>query len=138
MPMSTSPEIPGFPVWFPPNCPPPEAPDAGGIVFRFVAKNPVAEEDFRSHHELGLAPRAKPCIRAGLSVFRNLVSARRKLRELRERYPARYGTHIAKGSLSAEHGKIMQQGGDPDHHTWWAFEGVERRASFQVVETLES
>ena len=136
--MSTQSATLQFPKWFPPDCPPTGASDASGIVFRFATKNPVAAEDFLSHHELGLAPKAKPCSRAGLSVYRTISSARRRLRELRDRSPARFGPHIAEGSLSAEHGKIKQEGGDPDHHEWWAYEGVERHAPFRIVETLES
>ncbi len=93
--MSTTPAGLRFPQWFPPDCPPPGASDAGGVVFRFATRNPVAAEDFLSHHELGLAPKAKPCSRAGLSVYRTIASARRRLRQLRERDPARFGPHIA-------------------------------------------
>jgi hypothetical protein len=136
--MSTDPARLRFPEWFPPDCPPAWASDAGGIVFRFTTKNPVAVDDFLSHHELGLAPKAKPCGRAGLSVYRTIASARRKLRQLRERFPARFGPHIAEGSLAAEHGKIVQEGGEPDHHEWWAYQSVDRHVLFRVVETLES
>ncbi len=136
--MSTTPASLRFPQWFPPDCPPPEASDAGGVVFRFATRNPVAAEDFLSHHELGLAPKAKPCSRAALSVYRTIASGRRRLRQLRERDPARFGPHIAEGSLAAEHGKIMQEGVDPDHHEWWAYEGVQRHAPFRIAETLES
>jgi hypothetical protein len=136
--MSTNPASLRFPEWFPSDCPPPEASDAGGVVFRFAKRNPVAALDFLSHHELGLAPKAKPCSRAGLSVYRTIALARRKLRQLRERFPARFGAHIAEGSLAAEHGKIMQEGADPDHHEWWAYEGFERHALFRIAETLES
>jgi hypothetical protein len=127
-----------FPEWFPPGCPRSDAPDASGVVFRFASKNPVAAEDFCSHHELGLAPNAKPCSRVSLSVYRTIAPARRKLRQLRDRYPARFGPHIAEGSLAAEHGKLMQEGADPDHYEWWAYEGVERHAPFRIVETLGS
>lgn len=136
--MSANPASPRFPQWFPPDCPPPGASDAGGVVFRFATRNPVAAEDFLSHHELGLAPKAKPCSRASLSVYRTITSARRRLRQLRERFPARFGPHIAEGSLAAEHGKIIQEGADPDHHEWWAYEGVQRHAPFRIAETLDN
>jgi hypothetical protein len=125
-----------FPKWFPPDCPPITASDAGGIVFRFVMHNPIDPQDFLSHHELGLAPKAQPCRRCGLSVYLNLGAARKKLRELRDRSPERFGSHIAEGSLNASHGKIKQGGADPDHHEWWPYEGVARHQPFRIVETL--
>lgn len=126
-----------FPHWFPANCPPTAAMDANGVVFRFATKSPVDPHDFLSHSELGLAPRSQPCRRCGLSVYRNLASARRKLRELRDRLPDRFGPHIAEGTLFAEHGKIKQEGKDLDHYEWWAYDGIERHAPFRIVESLE-
>lgn len=126
-----------FPDWFPENCPPADAANADGIVYRFATKNPVDARDFLSHRELGLAPRAQACRRCSLSVYRTLLSARRKLRELRERFPDRFGPYIAEGTLLAEHGKIKQEGTDSDHHEWWAYDGVERHGPFRIVESLE-
>ena len=114
------------------------AQDADGVVYRFATKNPIATEDFLSHHELGLAPRASACRRCSLSIYRTIAAARRKLRELRDRFPDRFGSHIAEGNLSADDGKIKQQGTDPDHHEWWAYEGVSRHAKFRIVETLQN
>jgi hypothetical protein len=134
--MSTQPTSSKFPDWFPANCPPVTAADTSGIVYRFVMNDPIDPKDFLSHHELGLAPRAQPCRRCGLSVYRSLDAARTKLRDLRNRYPARFGSYIAEGSLTAQHGKIKQEGADPEHHEWWAYEGVARHEPFRVVETL--
>ena len=41
------------------------------------------------------------------------------------------------GLLTAAHGKIKQEGSEPDHHEWWAYSGVERHVPFRVIETLE-
>lgn len=128
----------GFPEWFPPSCPPTCAPDASGIVFRFATQSPISADDFLSHFELGLAPTANACSRASLSVYRDLAPARKKLRQLRDRFPARFGPHIAEGLLAAEHGKLMQNGSDPDHLEWWAYKGVERHTPFRIADTLES
>ena len=136
--MATSPSTHQFPDWFPQSCPPFDATDADGVVYRFATKSPVAAEDFLSHHELGLAPRAQACRRCSLSLYRTLAAARRKLRELRDRSPERFGPHIAEGNLSAAHGKIKQEGSDPDHHEWWAYEDVVRHAAFRIVETVQS
>jgi len=135
--MSMQSNPPQFPHCFPPNCPPATSSDAGGVVYRFAMKNPVDAQDFLSHYELGLAPRSNPCRRCSLSVYRSLDSARKKLRELRDRSPDRFGSYIAEGSLTAAHGKIKQEGADPDHHEWWAYDGVIRHAPFRVVESLE-
>ena len=128
----------GFPDWFPPRCPPAAAADVDGIVYRFVAKDPVDAEDFRSHHELKLALHANPCRRCSLSVYRSLEIARDRLRGLRTRNPKRAEKHIAKGELTPDDGKLSQAGQDSDHYEWWAFDGVERHRTFQIVERLEA
>ena len=136
--MSMQSSGPKFPDWFPRNCPPPPAADADGIVFRFVAKDPVEAGDFRSHHELGLALQSNPCRRCSLSVYKSLKIARDRLVGLRVRNPKRAERHIARGELTPSDGKLSQAGKDPDHFEWWVFEGVERHRSFQVVERLEA
>ncbi len=127
-----------FPDWFPKPCPPETAVDAHGIVYRFAARKPIHPDDFRSHHELGLAPRATPCSRCSLSVYRTLNVARVKLLELRDRFPDRFGPHIAEGGLEARYGKLKQEGKEPDHQEWWAYEGIERHEPFRIVETLST
>jgi hypothetical protein len=122
---------------FPDDCPPPAAIDVEGTVFRFAKNDPVNPEDFLSHYELGLAPTAPPCRRVGLSVYRTLAAARRKLQELRDRSPDRYGRFIAEGTLDARCGKIKQEGKDPDHHEWWPYDGIEAHAPFRIVCELD-
>jgi hypothetical protein len=58
------------------------------------------------------------------------------LRKLRKRNPLRAERLIARGALTATDGVMSQAGNDPEHHEWWAFDGVERHRSFQVVERL--
>lgn len=70
-----------FPDWFPPNRPDAATPDADGVVFRFVAKDPIDPADFRSHHELNLAPQSNRCRRCSLSVYKSLEIARDTLEE---------------------------------------------------------
>ena len=135
---SMPPTPPRFPVWFPPDCPPSSAGDAHGVVFRFVANDPVNPGDFLSHYELGLALQANPCRRCSLSVYKSQEIARTKLRGLRMRNPKRAEKHIARGELTPAVGKPGQAGQDPDHYEWWAFDGVERHQSFRVVERLEA
>jgi hypothetical protein len=136
--MSTQPASLEFPDWFPPDCPSDATPLADGTVFRFVARDPVDAEDFRSHYELGLALQSNPCRRCSLSVYKNLAAAREKLRGLRKRNPQRAERHIAQGNLTNDDGKMDQAGNDPDHYEWWAFKGIERHRSFRVIERVES
>ena len=126
-----------FPEWFPQGCPPADAEDASGTIYRFVRRgNPIEPQEFLSYHETGEAPNGSPCERCGLSVFRKIEDLRRTLRHLWRNYPRRtYGSHVVKRELSASDGKIKPTRG-PGHHTWWAYEGVERHASFEFVETV--
>ncbi len=41
-----------FPDWFVANCPPNDAYDTSGTVFRFVATIPVDPDEFLSYHRL--------------------------------------------------------------------------------------
>jgi len=113
--------------------------ECGGTVYRFVEVDPPADGDFLSHYERGLAPTAEPCLRCGLSVFLALEVAVARLRELRERFPGRkFGDSIAEGKLDPSHGEIMQTGRDREHHTWWPYDGIDRRGPFKIVRTIPS
>jgi hypothetical protein len=126
-----------FPDYFPPDCPPDEAVECRGIVYRFVEVDPPAPGDFLNHYERGLAPMAEPCLRCGLSVFLNVEVAVDRWKALRERFPGRkFGNHIAEGHLDPSHGKIVQTGRDREHHTWWPYDGIDRREPFRVVRTI--
>jgi hypothetical protein len=125
-----------FPDWFVADCPPVDADDASGMVFRFVATIPVDPGEFRSYHETGERPNAPPCQRCGLSVFRTADDIRRLLRFLWKAYPGRvFGPHIVKRELVPGEGRIKLTGGH-GHHTWWACEGVARHERFEFVETV--
>lgn len=136
--MSTqSDQQPRFPDWFVPNCPPNDAVEATGTVYRFVAANPADPQEFLSYHETDERPNAAPCQRCGLSVFERLENVRGTLRHLWKTYPKKsYGPHVVKRELSPADGKIKATG-SPGHRTWWAYEGVERHASFEFVETIQ-
>jgi hypothetical protein len=69
-----------FPSDWPTHCPPPDAPEAEGEVFRIVSTNPPTAGDFRSYFDLGLRPRADACRRRGLSLLRDLDEAIRSAR----------------------------------------------------------
>jgi hypothetical protein len=119
-----------FPKDWPQSCPPADAVDAVGEVFRIVRNSPPAAGDMASHHETGRLPKAPPCLRCGLSVFREVRDALHQ----RELLP-KLGKFIAKGVLKPEHGKTkLTDGTQPTHTTWWAYEGMQRESIFIVRE----
>jgi hypothetical protein len=121
-----------FPEDWPDGCPSDETPDAVGDVFRIVKENPVTAEDMKSHHETGKLPRADPCLRCGLSVFRVLEDALNQQKLL-----PKLGNRIAKALLGAAHGKACPtKGQQPTHTTWWPYEGVDRSLPFVVVQEV--
>lgn len=121
-----------FPQDWPFGCPPADTPDAAGDVFRIVKGNPVTPEDMQSHYETGRLPKADPCLRCGLSVFRELEDALNQQKLL-----PKLGNRIAKAPLEAAHGKAcLTKGQQPTHTTWWSYEGVDRAALFLVVQEV--
>lgn len=118
-----------FPKDWPINCPPSDADDARGEVYRIVKHEPPEDADLESHHENGRLPKAPPCLRCGLSVFREIRDAVHQ----RHLIP-KLGSLIAQATLQAEHGKTkLTEGKQPTHATWWAYEGVDRAGLFSVV-----
>jgi hypothetical protein len=121
-----------FPKDWPASCPAADTPDAAGDVFRIVKDNPVTAEDMQSHHETGKLPKADPCLRCGLSVFRVIEDALNQQKLL-----PKLGKRIAKAMLEAAHGKAcLTKGQQPTHTTWWPYEGVERSVLFLVVQEV--
>jgi hypothetical protein len=118
-----------FPQDWPNDCPPPDAVAAAGEVFRLVKTNPPTAADLASHRETGRLPNAPPCLRCGLSVFRDVQDAVHQ-----QRLIPKLGRWIARGTLSVEHGQTKQTPSQqPTHTTWWAYEGINRAALFTVV-----
>lgn len=118
-----------FPADWPEKCPPGDAIDAEGIVYRLVKHWPPRDTDLASHWEMGRLPNAPACLRCGLSVFRELqdVLHQRKLLP-------KLGNTIAQATLSAEHGKTkLTTGQQPTHTTWWAYQNVNRAGLFEIV-----
>jgi hypothetical protein len=121
-----------FPDDWPAGCPAANTPDAEGEVFRIVKENPVSVADMLSHHETGRLPKADPCLRCGLSVFRELEDALNQQRLL-----PKLGTRIAKAVLLPVHGKAnLTKGQQPTHSTWWPYRDVERAQLFVVVQEV--
>lgn len=128
---------PGYPA----NCPPPEAEDANGTVYRLVHQQPPDPTDFRTHAELKLAPRADPCERCGLSVYARETDAVAKYLEVVGRFGkegTKIGRLVAQLVLNPSHGRILatpNQRTHDSHHTWWPYSGSDRLSCFdQIVE----
>lgn len=118
-----------FPLDWPVGCPPTSAQSTAGDVFRLVSADPPVTKDLQTHHETGRLPRADPCLRCGLSVFRNLRDALHQ----RQLLP-KLGKFVARGTLAAGHGKsALTPGTQPTHTTWWPYIEVSRHTLFVVV-----
>ena len=118
-----------FPADWPIDCPPGDAVDAAGVVFRIVKHAPPLGEDLASHQESGRLLKAPACLRCGLSVFREIRDAVHQ----RQLIP-KLGNLIAQARLQAEHGKTkLTEGKQPTHTTWWTYEGVHRASLFSVL-----
>ena len=116
-----------FPDMWPPDCPPSDAVDADGQVFRIVDHDPPIAQDFGTPFETNRLANRPPCLRCGLSVFREVRDARHQ----RHLFP-NLGRLIAQGTLNVEHGKTKPTGKQPTHTTWWAYENVNRASHFSV------
>jgi hypothetical protein len=117
---------------WPENCPPTDAEEAAGMVYRLAHGNPMLASDVQTHHETGKLPNAPACPRCGLSVFRTKEDAEHQYRA----YP-KLGDFVACGELRSEHGVTkLTQGKQPTHTTWWSFEGVARAEVFISVEAI--
>ncbi len=125
--------VPTFPQSFPPGCPPADATDASGVVFRLATDNPPTETDLASHAELGKLPNAPPCLRAGLSVLRTRDDATHMSRL----FPF-LGSFLASGELGPHHGKtkLTPSRAASTHTTWWPYDGVDRRAALPRIEEI--
>ena len=118
-----------FPKDWPVDCPPVNAVDAAGAVFRLVKSNPVTSGDLSSHKETGKLPTAPACLRCGLSVFRALEDAIHQRRLI-----PKLGDFVATATLDAAMGKtLLTAGRQPTHTTWWPYEGIDRASLFSIV-----
>ena len=126
-------ELMRFPIDWPNECPPNDAVPAEGTVYRLVKNNPCEQNDFRSHRELGKLPNADPCLRCGLSVFRDIADAKHQ----HCAYP-KLGNFIARANVNATHGRTkLTQGQQPSHTTWWPHEDIERHTLFTHLEEIQ-
>lgn len=118
-----------WPSFFPPNCPPPEAKDASGTVYRFVKNNPPLAEDFLTHkhrypHQIFTGE--KLCQACGLSVYiseKDILWARKSVPGMRKKLIVK--ANLA--ALAAEFGKLKDtpSATSSPHYTWWVPENVQ-------------
>lgn len=116
-----------FPADFPADCPPADAEDAIGQVHRIVTSHELRAEDYLTYAESGRLPKADPCRRHGLSVYRSFEEARHH-QELRPYL----GGFIASGELTPDAGKTKLTNRRTGHTTWWPYPGIDRTAWFEA------
>lgn len=118
-----------FPKGWPAECPPVDAADAEGDIYRVVKSTPPTDGDFLSQAQLNQAVGADECRRCGLSVLRTLRDAE----HCRDLNP-HLGGFIALAAARPEHGKLKQTGGKKFHHTFWAYHSAQLVALFRGVD----
>ena len=117
---------------YPSGCPLEGSVPCNADVYLLCNKIDDADDGFRSAAERGKykdkTGDAK-CMTLGLSVFRDLEACK----SLRKRMPA-LGTQVAKASLEAHHGRLMEtKTTSPGHHTWWPLPGQVRSEGFKTA-----
>jgi hypothetical protein len=124
-----------WPNHLPKDCPPQDAQDASGEIYRLVNHSPPHSDDFRSWREENVG-KALPngvteCQAGGLSVYRNKMDACRTIR----RIPRFKKAQPALGVLAPSLGKILctpsREG--QSHHTWWVPVNIQPWTIFQIT-----
>lgn len=102
-------------------------------MFRLVRSDALRPEDFRTHAKLGRLPAAPPCLRHGLSLFRDRLDAEHQ----RRLFPG-LGRFLARGLLQPGDGRTqLTRGQRPSHTTWWPFPSVDRLRPFAAQPPVE-
>lgn len=103
----------------PQNCPPDDAVETQGIVYRLVKQRSITPEDFLSYRELNPDKLydLSECIVGGISIYTELEG----VQKLQSKVPAMKKRKIAKGFLQPQHGKMKNTPSEthPSHNTWW-------------------
>jgi hypothetical protein len=116
----------------PEECPPAQAQDVDGEIFRFVRNSPPAHSDMRSWEDEGRKPgTGGSCQRCALSVLTRLSD----VPEARKAIPLFRRWLVARAVLKPEHGKSCQTGGHRWHYSLWirAKHGPSLHERFSVV-----
>ncbi len=116
-----------WPPHIPDGCPPPDAPDASGVVYRLVGSDGPSYDDLlpKVLEEPERDYQGMECLAAGLSVYRK----RKDLSRLFSYPTFRNRTMlVAQAQLSPAHGKLKATPPKKirnSHHTWWWPVGVD-------------
>lgn len=112
----------GWSTYYPPDCPPLQADDISGEVYRFTKTQNPTENDFKPLKILCpnqiWSNQKKECESCGLSVLRtreDCIDMRRKVPSFKKKF-------ISVANLSPSHGKIKNTPSERtiEHHfTWW-------------------
>lgn len=120
-----------WPSFFPQQCPPADAKDASGEVFRFVSSDPPSARDFESWAQSNPKKWMGNCKASGLSVFTARADLARMVKRVRG---LTRGKLIARANLTPEAGKLKPTPNNGNsHHTWWAPAGFDHAAAFKVM-----
>lgn len=110
-----------WPEHYPNTCPPLNATDAGGNVYRFLLGSNTVSDDFLSYYLLG---KADNCQSRGLSVYTSFSG----VEEARKAIPAFRNKKCARANLSGSaHGKVLHTPSQKcaQHYTWWLPESLD-------------
>lgn len=108
-----------WPDHFPHSCPPVDAIDVSGPVYRFINGRAPADRDFESHYERNAAKDwdADACVARGLSVLRNWSDCM----IMRKAVPALRKKRVAVAMVVSPVGLIAPTPSNScaGHCTWW-------------------
>src|ERR1700733_10922268 len=92
-----------FPPEWPADCPPSDATEADGVVFRASKNNPPLESDFETWAQIGRKVKGatKQCQACAISVYRTMEDVRHSIGA----FPSQ-GKHVAKAILDPSCGVV--------------------------------
>tara|TARA_R110002049_G_scaffold84503_3_gene215038 strand:+ start:507 stop:911 length:405 start_codon:yes stop_codon:yes gene_type:complete len=118
-----------WPTHFPSQCPPEDATEISGKIFRLISRDGPKEFDFQSHYERapGAVRTETECISRGLSVLRSYHDCE----VLMDAVPALRKKLVAEANLETGTGLIGEtpSGNCAGHCTWWRSVTVEEACS---------
>lgn len=98
------------------DCPPSDAIEAHGEVFRCCKRESPIDSDLETHEERGLALNADPCRRKAISVFTTREDAEHQGRT----FIRWKKVFVMSAKLAREHGVMkVTPGQQPTHTSWW-------------------
>lgn len=120
------------------NCPPIDAVEKEQDAYRFV-NEPITNNDFLPHTQLGMAPRQtspshEKCSRCALSMFSSIESAQKTYDSIPKKSKFRY-THIAKGLIIKPDG-ILHPPVPNGHFDFFEYDGVDLTGKFSIIKPL--